>query len=67
MKNISKLIALALCLILVMGFTATAMAESPEKTVTLAAQTAWTTVNMFMSMDGNTNFIHGLIWEPLFL
>ena len=67
MKNISKLIALALCLILVMGFTATAMAESPEKTVTLAAQTAWTTINMFMSMDGNTNFIHGLIWEPLFL
>lgn len=66
MKKMSKLVTLALCLILVVTLVFPAAAETNEKTVTLAAQTAWTTVNMFMSMDGNTNFIHGLIWEPLF-
>lgn len=66
MKRMSKLVTLALCLILVVSLAFPSAAETNEKTVTLAAQTAWTTVNMFMSMDGNTNFIHGLIWEPLF-
>lgn len=67
MKHLKKLVSLLLCLLLALGMVGVSGAEAAEKTVSLASPTAWTTVNPFLSMDGATNFIHGLIWEPLFM
>ena len=66
MRTLKKLVALALALLLTLGVVAVGSAEAAEKVVTLATPTAWTTVNPFLSMDGSTNFIHGMIWESLF-
>lgn len=66
MRTFKKLVALSLTLLLTLGVVAVGSAETAEKVVTLATATAWTTVNPFLSMDGSTNFIHGMIWEPLF-
>jgi len=38
-----------------------------EKIVTMANTSPWTASNPFISMDGNTKYIHYLIWEPLFM
>ena len=60
MRTLKKLVALALALLLTLGVVAVGSAEAAEKVVTLATPTAWTTVNPFLSMDGSTNFIHGM-------
>ena len=66
MRTLKRLVAMALALLLTLGVVAVGSAEAAEKVVTLATPTAWTTINPFLSMHGSTNFIHGMIWEPLF-